>query len=254
MEARTIVRRLISLAAEVGRHIGEQSPYARNESMDRPERENLDEDDRYSSQAKRLLRDLEIALAEENWQPQPPELELAVGQEWHFGQREDLIARPVRILRGYIQPVKSRPLLLSVSLKVVCFLMTVERGKDYLLRESGGGIGWHYHYLDWKKRRSDVVVCWDTRWTDDPNKKSLKGGRGLFVEPHAVRWAEFTARRDRWGDEKRAIMYLVCSDDLKTRDISEYRCASNNSEAVYPFTATLTPRPATTSAAGKKKK
>ena len=241
MEAHTIARRLVSLAAEGSRQIREQNFNARNELLERRERENLEEDDRYSSHAKQLLHELEMALAEADWQPQPRELEVAAGEEWSFGRREDLTTKPLKILRGYVQPVKSRPLLSNISLKVVCFLMSIEGSKDSLLRERSGEIGWHYHYLNAQGRRSDLVVCWDTRWKDSLPLGPTKGTRGLFVEKHAKKGKPLVARPNTWGRKKRESVYGICFEDLRNRKIDEYRCASDNSEAVYPIGAVLTP-------------
>ena len=81
---------------------------------------------------------------------------------------------------------------------VVLYLLRVlPDGEDALEREKhgvGNGMGWHYHYLDRRRRRFDVILSWDTRW-DDPDPDAL---RPLFVEPHAEGKAEFHARPDRW--------------------------------------------------------
>lgn len=146
---------------------------------------------------------------------------------------------PSRIVHGgFLDPVSRIPILTRVPARVVLYLITIDRGEDYLQNETHSGVGWHYHYLDWRKRRSDVVLCWDTRWisTGPPSK------RGLFVEKHPDGGKPFKARPGSWSDRKRGTMYAVCEADLKKRRIDEYRCAADKAEAVCPRDAVLTPR------------
>lgn len=65
--------------------------------------------------------------------------------------------------------------------------------------------------------------------------------RGLFVEKHAEKGKAFKAKPWKWGPKKRETMYQVCAADLQKRQITEYRCAANKSNLVYPPGTKLTP-------------
>lgn len=144
---------------------------------------------------------------------------------------------PIRtILRGFIEPVLRAPLITRVPAQVIAFLLQIPGWNELLEREHHDHIVFHYHYLDSKKRRSDVVLCWDTRAT-------TKNGQShpLFWESHGSGKARFNARPDLWGHDKRLSMHDTCAPDLKRWCLSAFRCASNKAEAVWPLSAKLTP-------------
>lgn len=210
--------------------------------------------------AKQLVRQLDGALAEAGWKPDMPTPELFSDERWVFGTAVTLKGRQREIYRGFLEPVRSIPILNQVPDRVALYLITVEEGEDYLIRENHSHIGWHYHYLDQDKRRSNVVLCWDTRWKEPVPQSKLPKLRGLFVEKHAEKGKSFTARPDEWGERKRETMYAACREDLLSRKkIEEYRCAANKSEPVYPPGAMLTPHPSSiaggmTNSGGKPRK
>jgi hypothetical protein len=180
-------------------------------------------------------RSLEIMLRDADYRGGPiPELER--GEEWTLGSRTVLLP-PRRILRGYAQPARRVPIISGVQLHAVAFLINLPGGRDYLKREMHGPVGWHYHYLDDEERRSNVILCWDTRAQPGPRLV-----RPLFYEEHGEGKAAFTARPDLWGQPKKCEMHTACSPDLR-RPIREFRCASNRASPVWPINAVLTPRP-----------
>lgn len=139
-----------------------------------------------------------------------------------------------RITRGYLQPAKRVPLLESVPVAVVQFIVGLPGGKDFLLREHHGPVGWHYHYLDRSQSRSNVILSWDTKYAkiEDPHP--------LFVEMHGEGKAKFKAKPDRWGHEKKRSMHRSCARDLDGRwPLSAFRCASTKATAVWPENAVL---------------
>jgi hypothetical protein len=162
---------------------------------------------------------------------------------WTFGTAMIIRGVPLAIHRGFLQPLRHMPILARVPESIACYLITIDEGEDFLKNEMHSGVGWHYHYLDWRKDRSDVVLCWDTRWAAPEPQTVPPARRGLFVEKHAEAGKPFKAKPWRWDPRKRETMYSVCSADLKKRQIKEYRYAANKSNLVYPPGATLTPHP-----------
>lgn len=171
---------------------------------------------------------------------------------------------PLRpIIRGFLQPVQPTPLVASLPEKVALYFITMlPDGRDGLVREHHGGIGIHYHYLDRQKRRSDVILSFDTRWVPPTGLSSdpRLALRPLFVENHAEGKAHFSAKPWSWHDEKRLSMYATCARDLHF-GIQSFRCAANGSDAVWPRSSMLTPHPSklasasgTLSGAGTKKR
>ena len=172
--------------------------------------------------------------------PSEPPIE----QTWLFGIiPHRLPLRP--IIRGFLQPVQPTPLVASLPEKVALYLTTMlPDGRDGLAREQHGGIGIHYHYIDRQRRRSDVILSFDTRWVPPTGRPSdpMLTLRPLFVENHAEGKALFSAKPWNWQDEKRLSMYATCARDLHF-GIQSFRCAANGSDAVWPRSSLLTPHP-----------
>ncbi|BCH19596.1 hypothetical protein [Mesorhizobium sp. L-2-11] len=196
-----------------------------------------------NSRARELVQQLNEALTDANWNPKQPINEAFSDEEWTFGTAETIRAPIREIHGGFLEPTRRVPLVAQLPQQVVYFLITIEEGSDYLERETHG-MGWHYHYLDWKERRSNVVLSWDTRWTNLVPQTKPPQTRGLFVEEHGEKTnADFTAKPWLWGLNKRKTMYEACSPDLVTWPIESFKCAANKSEVVYPLTSSLTPHP-----------
>lgn len=140
------------------------------------------------------------------------------------------------IYNGFLEPVLRRLIVEHLSERVVAYLIALDED-DSLLREKGGGVGWHYHYLNRWEERSDVVLAWDTRAEVDHRS------RGIFSEKHAERGKVFYARPASWKDLKRQTIHAACKRDLEKWDKSEFRNASNDADAVWPRDAVLTPHP-----------
>lgn len=208
-----------------------------------------------------LIDQLDAALAATNREPERPGEQSSYEKSWSFGRISE--RAPIRaVCRGYLEPVRYVPIVINVPEQVALFLITLPDGDDYLDREHHDAIGWHYHYLDRKKRRSDTILCWDTRWTNpprpDPVSRSYRvPSRPLFHETHGEGHARFTAKPYLWGDAKRESMHNACEPDL-TRSIGEFRCAANKADAVWPrgviLTARAAPTPSTANGRGRGKR
>jgi hypothetical protein len=218
--------------------------------------------DRIIRPAERLLDELDNALANAGGNPDGPVSAGPDDTHWTLGSAMTIRRGRRTIHRGFLQPVRRFPILSRVPDRVVFYLITLDGGEDYLKREAHSGVGWHYHYLDWREDRSNVVLCWDTRWEASQPQTKLIVQRGLFVEPHGEKDnAAFEAKPWLWGPHKRQTMHEACAPDLNTWRIKEFRCASNKSSVVYPPTAVLTPHPSSSlgksagkSAAAKRKR
>lgn len=175
------------------------------------------------------LRRLEDALGDEDAPPPPMETTDAF---FSLGRYETVETRRP-IWGGHLEPIVGRTLPVR-SRVVVAFLISLP-DRDLLKRERHSHFGWHYHYLDARERRSDIVLCWDIRATVQTGLV-----RPLFQEKHAEGGSAFKARPELWGDRKRQSVHAACAPDLK-RPIDEFRAPTNKAEAVWPRTAVLTP-------------
>lgn len=238
MSARLIGLELVQLASDLSRQAAESFE---TEQFDLEARLPIPETERSSvhSDGEALVRKLFSVLSEDGWKPDHLAEEVAAGKTWSFGRVTETAAlRQIR--NGFLEPRRILPLVSNVPDIVVHFLITLPGGKDFLDREHHGPVGWHYHYLDMKKRRSDVILCWDTRWPGAvaPSRPAV---RPIFQEKHSEGTAHFRARPRRWSDDKCESMHQACEPDLR-RPISEFRCAANKARAVWPLDSILTPR------------
>ncbi|MHA0336783.1 hypothetical protein [Sphingomonas sp. ABOLF] len=206
---------------------------------------------------------LEEALEGMDLRPAPDAPPLAPDAVYTLGEWQQ--RAPLRqIVRGFVEPVRRVPLVSRVPEPVVLYLVhKLPGGAESLKREHHKGVGWHYHYLDKRKGRSNVVLCWDTRWeaAKTEEERKAQGPRPIFWEHHGEGNADFSAQPSLWGDPKRQSMREVCAGDLK-RNISEFRPASDDAEPVWPLLSILTPRavtpppaaPAAPAGGGKKRR
>jgi hypothetical protein len=182
-----------------------------------------------------VVQGLDRALKDDGYPLKSSEQELTSGEYWTLGSVT--ITFPIRsIYGGFVEPARRIPIIRHVPESVVAFLLTIPGGRDLLEREHHGQVGWHYHYLDFKRRRSNVVLCWDTRAT-----RVIGKDHPLFQEHHGEGHAEFPARPDLWGPTKKVSMHGACAPDLDTWPLNAFRCASSKAEPVWPFAAKLTP-------------
>lgn len=252
MDPRTIARRLIDFAAEVEPAEIEVHGFPQTEFEAQILVGDFDLRRQLLTPAEQMLSELQDALADVGWKPEIADVLKSERGHWTFGTAVTIRGTPRSIYRGFLQPVRRAPILTRVPELVALYLITIDRGEDYLENESHSGVGWHYHYLDWRKDRSDVVLCWDTRWKAPDPQTNPPDRRGLFVEKHAEKGKAFKAKPWKWGPKKRETMHDLCAADLRTRRIEEYRCAANKSELVYPPGATLTPHPSSVAVAAVK--
>lgn len=189
-----------------------------------------------------IVKELAAALKDADWRPDQSSAANRLSGPWTFGEATQRAAIR-RIHRGFLEPVRRFPILENVPALVVQFLTKLPGGRDYIKRENHPGVGWHYHYLADRHTRSDVILAWDTRWNPQPNlpPRSLGLLRPLFYEKHGEGHTNFHGKPWLWGETKRVSMYDVCTPDLTTWPINEFRCASNKADPVWPTTAKLTP-------------
>lgn len=239
MNARSVGLELIQLARDVSRQ-AEKGFEA--ELFDVEEQPPIEEMERLPvhSKAQHLVGRLFSDLSEDRWEPEKLDEEVPAQESWSFGWVHEY-GELRRIRNGYLEPFRIVPLVKNLPKIVVQFLITLPGGSDHLDREHHKPVGWHYHYLDRTKRRSDVILCWDTRWpgAKAPSRSAL---RPLFQERHGEGRAKFPAKPNRWRAPKRESMHDACAPDLQRWALSEFRCAANKAEAVWPRGSALTPR------------
>jgi hypothetical protein len=208
--------------------------------------------ERYRVPAQTMIEALRGALAETDWEPNLSDISPAERDRWSFGEALTLRGFEREILRGLLVPQRKVPILRRVPDDVALFLLTIDDGEDYLKRETHG-MGWHYHYHNWRKDRSNVILSWDTRWSEPNPQTKPPTQRALFVEPHGEKNnADFEAKPWLWGEKKRKSIYEACVPDLSRWPIGEFKCAADKSEVVHPPGRTLTPHPAGIAAAIQK--
>ncbi|MES2291561.1 MAG: hypothetical protein V4530_17680 [Pseudomonadota bacterium] len=194
--------------------------------------------------SERMIEELREALRKTDWEPDLQDIPQSERDRWTWGEAIIFRGSEREIFRGSLVPTRRVPILRCIPDDVALYLISIDEGGSFLNRENHN-MGWHYHYLDWRKDRSNVILSWDTRWKTPGSQTKTQTLRGLFVEPHGEkRNADFVARPDLWGPKKRISMYEACSPDLSSWPINQFKCASNNSDVVYPPNATLTPHPA----------
>jgi hypothetical protein len=182
-----------------------------------------------------LAADIEGLLRDRGLGLEPPEL--AIGERWELGL--SIAEGPLRrIHAGFLRPMVRLTVIRSVPGPVVALLRSIGGDRDFLKGERHSGVGWHYHYLDWRKRRSNVILCWDTRAPGTARRL-----RPLFHEKHGEGGKHFSARPDLWGSTKRESIHDACAPDLARWPLEEFRCASNDASPVWPDDAVVMIRP-----------
>lgn len=248
MDPEKIARHLLAFAREVVPQDVEVSSLPRDAKDMEMWRREFRFDDDIAAPLWEVMGTLKMALDETGWNPDVSDIPQTERDRWTFGEALTLRGSPRDIVRGFLQPLRVEPMLRRVPDSIALYLITIDDGEDFLKRENHN-MGWHYHYINWRKDRSNVILSWDTRWKAPGSQTTPASRRGLFVEPHGEKGADFTARPDLWGLKKRISMYDACSSDLATWPIDEFKCASNDSNLVYPPGSTLTPHPVAVAAA-----
>jgi hypothetical protein len=182
-----------------------------------------------------IIESLDRTLTEAGYRNESTKYRLASDEFWTLGNRT--ISFPIRSIHvGFVEPVLRIPIISRLSEPVVAFLLAIPGERDLLKREHHDHVGWHYHYLDFRKARSNVVLCWDTRAVRRSGQD-----HPLFQETHGEGHADFSARPDLWGITKKESMHKACAPDLDTWPLGAFRCASNKAGPVWPLAARLTP-------------
>jgi hypothetical protein len=147
-----------------------------------------------------------------------------------------LYGKPRQIHAGFVQPVLRLPIVTRLPDRVIAFLTRIPGEDGCLEGENHSNLGYHYHYLNAKKERSDVALCWDTR--ADPQTP-----HPLFQEKHGESHSRFSGRPDLWGKTKRQSIHGACAKDLKRWTLDKFRRACDKAGPVWPLGAVLTAKP-----------
>jgi len=157
---------------------------------------------------------------------------------WHFGKLT-IVGSVEPFLRGHLERREVIPLVSDLPRSVALFLVSVPTTRDYVEREiHNGQWGYHYHYLDAKKRRSDTLLTFDA--ASPPNTQPK-----LCWEPHAETHT-ISARPEAWGSKKRESVYSVCFPDTTKWPLSVFKRPATNASPVWPVNPpSVTPRTTT---------
>jgi hypothetical protein len=117
------------------------------------------------------------------------------------------------IVRRYLDVVCSRPAITRLETPVLYRTLLELPNGDSLVRENHG-MGYHFHYSDDGKRRADILLTF--------SRDAKVEKRPVTWEPHAIKKADFEARVPAWGAGKRESVHIVCMQDLKKRNLTDY--------------------------------
>ncbi len=176
---------------------------------------------------------LNRALEEAGFDAEPPLVSacdfFSLGTVTFYGKLRQIHA-------GFVQPVLRLPVVTPLPDRVIAFLRQIPGDDEWLQGENHSNLGYHYHYLNAKKERSDVALCWDTR--ADPTTP-----HPLFQEKHGESHSKFPGRPDLWGKNKRWTIHEACAKDLKRWTLDKFRMACDKAGPVWPLGAVLTAKP-----------
>lgn len=105
---------------------------------------------------------------------------------------------------------------------------------DLLVREQHDVFGWHYHYCDRHKRRSDVLMSFDRKRLEPGKAWEVQKLVPLCWELHGVNKAQFNAKPWNWKDRKRESIYAACFPDLAIQPPLTYKPPSKEAQDVWP--------------------
>lgn len=147
------------------------------------------------------------------------------GRGWCLGHA-NLIIEMRPILRGSLEFRYGQTIAPRLPRKLILFLASVAGTRDYITRERHGHWGYHYHYLDSSKRRSDTLLTFDQASIPPAPPR-------LCWERHAE-GDKFQARAGRWGTAKRQNVYSVCFPDTLRWSLSEFKRPGAGASTVWP--------------------
>lgn len=151
---------------------------------------------------------------------------------WHFGKLT-IVGSVEPFLRGHLERREVIPLVSDLPRSIALFLVSVPTTRDYVEREiHNGQWGYHYHYLDAKKRRTDTLLTFDAANSplSPPPDYEPRLCWEFHAEVHAV-----SARPESWGSKKRQSVYKVCFPDSKKFTLSKFKRPAANASTVWPI-------------------
>lgn len=132
---------------------------------------------------------------------------------------------------GFVDRYLVYPASPALNDRVLKLVIKVSGIDDLLVSENHDVFGWHYHYCDRDKRRSDTIMSFDRRRT---STSSTAAPFPLCWEPHAINKAKFKAKPWKWGDTKRSSIYAACAGDLAIRPPLYFKPPSQEAQDVWP--------------------
>jgi hypothetical protein len=155
------------------------------------------------------------------------------GQDLRFEPTKVFAGRK-QIHLGMVDRYFIFPAIPPPSIPLLRLVIKMPDADELLIREKHDVFGWHYHYCDHKRRRSDVLMAFDRSRLCQESPPSGKQIVPLCWEPHAINKAKFQAKPWLWGDRKRRSIYQACEPDLSVTPALTYKPPSKEAQDVWP--------------------
>ncbi|TDQ66188.1 hypothetical protein ATL17_0175 [Maritalea mobilis] len=185
-----------------------------------------------------LLREIDNQVIYVQDAMEQSDLDLRAGQKdfsavrdghWSLGAEE--IREPlIPFLRGNLEPISRFVVAPGLPENVIALFVKIPGLKKFLKREIHGQWGYHYHYLDARKRRSDTLLTFERMLKTLPDGQQVKV---ITWERHGER-SGFAARATEWGDKKRLSLYQTCVTDSAKRDLKDFKKPAKDAEVLWP--------------------
>jgi len=130
------------------------------------------------------------------------------------------------IVRGSLRLVQCRPIISNIPDRTAYFLQRVDK-KHVVIRENHGGWGYHFHYCNAKKKRSDTILSFR-------EKLNKHGNKVVFHEGHAEGKSAFHARVDLWGRKKKESAYSACLSGVGKFKLTDFKKPGASVGTLWP--------------------
>lgn len=145
-----------------------------------------------------------------------------------------IITRVDEIHGGFLESFERYWICIPDRDKVILqFILKIGGERDYLEAENHNLR--HYHYCNWRGKRTDVILTFDV---ENIQNKPIP----LFWEKHGEGKSHGQAKANAWKQRKRQSIYAAVSPDLAKIPRTPFRRPSNGAGNVWPLGVDVSPR------------